>query len=70
LAALNLGAPHAIDKVVVVTGGASGIGLAIAKAVVSDGGIAIVADMNEAGGSPPPARVRSRELRPSDPQLP
>jgi len=41
----------------VVTGGASGIGLAIAKAVVSDGGIAIVAAMNEAGGSPPPARV-------------
>src|SRR5262249_38018482 len=38
LAALNLRAPHAIDKVVVVTGGASGIGLAIAKAVVSDGG--------------------------------
>jgi len=45
LAALNLGAPHAIDKVVVVTGGAGGIGLAIAKVAVADGGIAIVAGM-------------------------
>jgi len=35
-------------KVVVVTGGASGIGLAICKRVVQEGGLAIVADIDEA----------------------
>jgi len=36
------------DKVFVVTGGASGIGLAICKRVVHEGGAAIVADINDA----------------------
>ena len=36
-----------LDKVAVVTGGASGIGLAICKQIVREGGIAIVVDVNE-----------------------
>lgn len=36
------------QKIVVVTGGASGIGLAICKRVIQEGGLAIVADIDEA----------------------
>lgn len=37
------------DKVALVTGGARGIGLAIARALVAEGAIPVIADVNEAG---------------------
>src|SRR6185312_5990996 len=37
------------DKVCVVTGGASGIGLATARALAAEGGCVAVADIDEAG---------------------
>jgi len=35
------------DKVIVVTGGASGIGLATAERVLEEGGYAVIADVAE-----------------------
>lgn len=38
------------DSVVVITGGASGLGAAVAKAIVAKGGKVVIADMNEENG--------------------
>ena len=47
------------NKVAVVTGGASGIGFAICNRVVQEGGIAFVADIDEAAATAAAARIGS-----------
>ena len=52
--------PRLEDKVVLVSGGASGIGAATARVVVREGGKAVIADRDEAKG-----RALAHELGPS-----
>ena len=44
------------DKVAIVTGGAHGIGLAIAWRYLAEGARVIIADIDTAKGKPPPGR--------------
>src|SRR6185295_11550879 len=43
--------PRVDNKTVIVTGGASGIGAETARLIVREGGKAVIADLNEAGGT-------------------
>lgn len=43
--------PRADNKVVIVTGGASGIGAESARLIVREGGKAVIADLNDAAGT-------------------
>jgi 3-oxoacyl-[acyl-carrier protein] reductase len=49
------------DKIAVVTGGARGIGLAIAKAFAGEGAVPVIADIDEAGARDALAAVGSAE---------
>jgi L-fucose dehydrogenase len=50
------------DKVVIVTGGASGIGAAIARAFANEGAIAVVVDRDAAAGEQMQVELRSQGL--------
>ena len=52
-------------KVAIVTGGASGMGAAVARLIVASGGSVVIADINEAAGAAVAAELgrRARFLR-------
>ena len=52
-------------KIALVTGGARGIGLAVTKALVAEGAIPVIADINEQGARRSPEHAsRLRRTRP------
>src|SRR3954466_15608169 len=52
-----------LGLVVVVTGGAGGIGSVVAEVLAADGATVVVADVNGAGGERGATTLRSRGLR-------
>ena len=48
-------------KIALVTGGARGIGFAIAKALAADGAVPVIADLNEQGARDAVAALQSPE---------
>jgi 3-hydroxybutyrate dehydrogenase len=59
-------APELTDRVAVVTGGAGGIGGAIATALAEAGAVVVVADRDEAGARSVAARLPGAQARPVD----
>ena len=51
------------DKIAVITGGASGIGLGIARAIASEGGHVVVADIDETAAKAAADDLTSRGVR-------
>ena len=62
---MTAGEARLIDRVFVITGGGQGIGRAYAKAISADGGIAIIADVNDETGAAVVAEITNEGGRAS-----